>query len=513
MVAKTRLTVKGFLAGTVLLILVACGSNNEPPMLSQFESTACRHTLEADSTTQCGYLIVPEDRSAPDNGKTLKLYVAIYRSLNGSTGNAPLIYLTGGPGASTAVAYEIFESTASANYFRHNLGGERDLVVLDQRGTNYSAPSLYCSEELGPLRSQVYGIGYQDAAAMRIEAFATCYSRLQAEGVNLSAYDSLENATDVRDMALILGFEKFNIYGASYGTRLAMLTMDHYPERIQSVVIDSILPPEINPFEQATPGIVHAFQTFFDAAEDQYPALESRFYEMMDDLDSAAVDVIGSHYDASGNPTDAFVVNVTGDKLASFLVAELKQTPYDRRLPRKISDMYASRNYFRVADAWISNIDFFFPDGGPGSGSASVAMYNSIFSADDAYYTSPQKIEQVIRQHVSNPSLAAYLRVSYIDMEPGVLGLWPVDPLPFPESDAVVSDIPTLMLVGTLDTATPEIFSRPSAEYLSHSFYFAIPAGHATAYLECVDQMIDAFVKDPLVSPVNSCETGYAWDL
>ena len=512
MMAKIKRNILGFLSVPVLLILVSCSSSNELPMLSQFESTACKHTLEANSTTRCGYLIVPEDRSNPDNGRKLKLYVAIYKSLSGSSNNPPLFYLTGGPGASTAGAYDAFESTASANYFRQNFGGERDLVVIDQRGTNNSDPALYCSEELGPLRNQVYGISYHDAAAMRIQAFATCYSRLQAQGVNLSAYDSLENATDVRDMALLLGFEKFNIYGASYGTRLSMMTMKHYPERIQSVVLDSILPPEVNPFEQETPGILYAFRTFFAAAKGKYPALETQFYEMMDNLETTPVDVIGHHYNSSGNPIDNIVVNVSGDKLAAYLVAKLKQTPYEKGLPKTISAMYASGDYGLVADAWVSNIDFFFPDGGPGSGSPSVAMYNSIFSADDAYYTSPQKIEQVISQNVSNASIASYLRVNFIDMEPGVLGLWPVEPLPFRESDPVISDIPTLMLVGTLDTATPEIFSRPSAAFLSRSFYFPILSGHATAYLECVDQMINAFVKDPRVSPANACAAVYQWD-
>ncbi|MBM4314095.1 MAG: alpha/beta hydrolase [Deltaproteobacteria bacterium] len=503
-----------FLAALALLAFVAmnsCGSS-ETPMMSQFETTACKHTLEANSTTRCGYLIVPEDRSRPNNGKWLKLYVAIYKSLIGSSINPPLLYLIGGPGASTASAYDAFESTASANYFRQNFGDDRDIIVLDQRGTNYSNPSLYCSRELGPLRSQVYGISFADAAALRINAMAACYSRLQAEGVNLSAYDSLENATDVRDMALILGYEKFNIYGVSYGTRLAMMTMRHYPERIQSVVIDSILPPEVNPYEQEPSAVLYSFRAFFDAAKVKYPNVEAHFYEMMDGVQAAPVAVVGHHYDGSGQPTDNITVTVTGDKFASFLVAQLKQTPYDTTLPKTIETMYATGNYGKVADSWISFLDFFFPDREAGSGAPSVAMYNCVFSAEDAYYTSPLRVEQIIRQTVANPSIASWVDGNFIRMEPAILGVWPVEPLPFRESDPLVSAIPTLMLVGTLDNATPEPFSRPSAAYLSNSFYIPVLAGHATAYLECVTRMINSFVKDPSVSPVNTCATAYQWD-
>lgn len=500
----------GLLGGVFVLCLAACGSNDDSS--PGFRSTTCKHTLEAGSTTRCGYFSVPEDRNDPDNRETIQLYVAIYPSLSGNTRQPPVIYLTGGPGASMAPAYPAFESTDPANYIRHSFGDDRDVILLDQRGTNHSAPALYCSAELGPLRSQVYGIDYADAATLRIAALESCYDRLQRQEVDLSGYDSLENAADVRDLIVELGYDTVHLYGASYGTRLAMLTMDQYPQWIESVVIDSILPPEVNPFEREIPGIVYAFETFFDAAETAYPGLEAQFYEMMDDLTTTPVDVLGYHYDASGNPINSYTVSVSGDKLAGYLVAKLKETPYDADLPLEISDMYTSGDYGLVADAWISFIDFFFPTGEASSDAPSVGMYNSVFGADDAYYTNRWKIEQAIFDNVDSPSLATYLEVSFINMEPAIQGLWPVDALPFAVSDPVVSDIPTLMLVGELDTATPQIFSRPSADLLANSYYFTIPAGHATAYLPCVCEMISAFLDDPLVAPVNGCATGYVWN-
>ena len=512
MVGKIKLNVTVVLLTAVLLLLTACGDSSDPQPVPRFEAAACKHTLEPGSTTQCGYLVVPENRNDPEDSDTIRLYVAIFKSVDGHSDNPPIVYLTGGPGASTAAANQLFEDTDPANYFRQDFGGDRDLIVLDQRGTNYSSPDLYCSQELGPLRSRVYGISYADAAAMRIDALETCYNRLQAEGIDLSAYDGLENAADVHNLVRTLGYDRYNIYSASYGTRLAMLTMEHYPEGIQAVVLDSILPPELNPYEQEIPGIVYAFRTFFDAAKDAYPNLESAFYQMMDELAANPVDVTGHHYNAHGDPTDDIAVNVTGIQLASFLVARLKDTPYDRGLPQKISNMYASGDYSPVADAWIGFLDFFFPVGEGGSDAPSIGMYNSIFAANDAYYTSPERIQEIIDENVTNPSLAAYLEGAYIDVEPAVQGLWPVEPISFRERDPLVSAIPTLMLVGTLDTATPQIFSRPSAAHLSNSFYFAIPAGHATAYLPCVEQMIEAFVKNPLAGPANNCAMSYQWD-
>ncbi|MFH0728005.1 MAG: alpha/beta hydrolase [Pseudomonadota bacterium] len=514
MVSRIRLAIPWFLTLVSLLVIISCGSSDSssplPETVPRFECTPCKHALVPNSTTECGYLIVPENHGKP-NGKTIKVYVGIFKNPNGASSTEPVFYLIGGPGAATTDAFTLFEDTSPGNYFRHTFGDNRDIVVIDQRGTNNSYPALYCSEELGPLRSQVYGIGFRDAAALRIKAFLTCYNRFKNEGIDLSAFDTFENASDIKDLARTLGYQKINIYSASYGTRLAMQMMKHYPEVIQSVVLDSILPPEINPFEHETFGVLYSFRSFFDAAKNEYPLLEPRFYEMLEELDANPVDVTGHHYDSSGNPADAIVVNVSGDKLVSFLVAELKQTPYDAALPEKINAMYATGDYAAVADAWISNMDFFFPDGGPGSGSPSVGMYNCVFSADDIYYTSPDRIRQIIHQNVSSTAIASYLETFFIDMEPGILGKWPVEPLPFHESDPLVSDIPTLMLVGSLDNATPAIFSEPSAAYLSNSYYFSILAGHSTAYLECVDQMINRFLKAPDTPPENTCLTEYQW--
>ncbi len=539
-VNNSRLIVLWFLA-MLLIPMVLGGSSETLAFVPTIEQTSCKHTLEPNSTTLCGYMTVPEDRSKPD-GKTISVYVGLFRSLDGSSNNEPIFYLTGGPGASTADAFNIYEDTSPGNFIRHNFGDTRDIVVIDQRGTNNAKPALYCSDELGPLRSSVYGISFREAAALRIQAFSKCYKRFKDQGIDLSAYNTLENAADIKDLAAVLGYKKINIYSASYGTRLAMQMMKYYPDVIKSAVLDSILPPEINPFEQETLAMLYSFRSFFDAAKRDYPLLESHFYRMMDELEAAPVSTTGHHYsqsssltdigwldidnmfmsshvrsllfhryDQSGTPIDNIVVNVSGDKLASFLVGELRQTPYDADLPRKINAMYDSGNYGPVADAWISNIDFFFPNGGPGSESASFGMYNSVFSAQETFYTNPYKIKQIIATNVHNQSLASWIETSYIFMEPGILGLWPVEPLPFKESNPLVSDIPTLMLVGSLDNATPAIFSRPSAPFLSQSTYFSILAGHATAYLECVNVMINHFAKNPLANPVNLCSTRYLW--
>jgi hypothetical protein len=278
-------------------------------------------------------------------------------------------------------------------------------------------------------------------------------------------------------------------------------------------VLDSILPPEVNPFIEESPGTMYAFQSLFDAARADFPNLEAQFYGLLTRLSAAPVAATGHHYDAQNNPTDSISLMVTAPMLVSYVVAELKETPYDPGLPLTLTQLYESTapDYGPVADAWISNIDFFFPSGNGASGATSVGLFESVFGADDAHYTSSEQVQAKIDQTTNNPAIAAWLQANFIYMEPIMLGGWSVVPDPPSVREPLVSDIPTLMFVGALDEATPSIFSEPSRAGLHQNYYFKIPAGHAVTYLPCADQMLDAFVRAPQTQPAVQCPMSYSW--
>lgn len=138
-----------------------------------WEPVACKHTLAPGSKTYCGYLTVPERREVP-TGRTIKVYHVVMPALNGSTSSIPVMYLTGGPGAATAGAVSLFETTTGpAGIYRQKFGATRDLIVVDQRGTNNSVPALYCTAELAPYRTQVYGADFALAASLRVQALVS----------------------------------------------------------------------------------------------------------------------------------------------------------------------------------------------------------------------------------------------------------------------------------------------------------------------------------------------------
>lgn len=494
-------------------ILVEVDPEPQPLYVPRWEATACRHNPPAGSTTHCGFLIVPMRRDDP-TGPTVRVYHTIFPALDGSTGNLPVVYWTGGPGAETLGAINLFEAAddPALGIYRKAFGSNRDLIVVDQRGGNQSSPTIYCSQELGPERDAVYGMTFRDAADLRVQRMIACRERLTGQGIDLSGFNTYEIALDLVDYMQVMGLPKINIYGASYGTRLTMQAMRLFPDLINAVILDSVLPPELNPFIMEVQGTQHGIDRLVEASRDDFPMIQTYIETILNRLEANPVTVTAHHYDSMGNPTDNHDVLVTGVKFIDYLANQLRETPYNRNLPKNLEDMFNTENYQMIADSWLGTVDFSFPVGGAAESAAVVGMFQSVFAANDAFYATPQDVFDNIGANVSSPGFADWLANTFVWQEPCMLDSWNVEPLPVSATTPVESDIPTLMFVGDLDVATPEIFSRPSEPFLSNHVYHVIRAGHATAFLPCVLDMIEAWLNDPGVPPTNGCATEYMWN-
>ena len=72
---------------------------------------------------QCGYLIVPEDRSAPGK-RTIRLHVGIFKATGPKAANDPIVFLDGGPGGHSL---EAMTKVRALDYFAQVTAG-RDLI-------------------------------------------------------------------------------------------------------------------------------------------------------------------------------------------------------------------------------------------------------------------------------------------------------------------------------------------------------------------------------------------------
>jgi pimeloyl-ACP methyl ester carboxylesterase len=253
--------------------------------------------LEEGRTITCGYLQVPQDRAAP-TGLQVKLPYAQIHAESAHPRADPLVYIAGGPGGSALAEFNQIYA-----WFR-SIRRDRDLIFYDQRGTLLADPVLECvAGGPAPTGAEI------DAVSARVPAYlrpldandvviARCADRLQDQGIDLAHYDTATHARDLLDLLDALGYPEYNLYGTSYGTRVALEVMRLAPPGLRAVVLDSIYPPTINAYEMQ-----HSVATFevlarvFDQCAAQpacaaaYPELAARFDQAVDELNAQPLDL------------------------------------------------------------------------------------------------------------------------------------------------------------------------------------------------------------------------------
>jgi pimeloyl-ACP methyl ester carboxylesterase len=194
------------LALTVFLMTVA----------SSAEAAVRTHACRDDPSSRCGTLRVPLDRSGQVKG-TVPIKFAYSGNLRGRT---PILALSGGPGqAGVSLLPDFADSMRAA--------GRRATVVLDQRGTGFS----------GVLRCRA--LETSDLLKAGKEA-AQCAKKL---GAKRDYYFSDDSVADMDALREALGIKKWSIYGVSYGTRVATLYAQRHPDRVERLVLDSVVEP------------------------------------------------------------------------------------------------------------------------------------------------------------------------------------------------------------------------------------------------------------------------------
>ncbi|MDH3290442.1 MAG: alpha/beta hydrolase [Gemmatimonadota bacterium] len=246
-------------AVTLLIAWVAPGQARAQQPPPRFAVSDCPFEGGAwlDSAgIECGYLDVPERRDVRGS-RRLRIAVAVVRSTSQSPQPDPVVFLTGGPGYSTL---QNTRRLVSGSLWR-SLRAERDLVFFDQRGTGYSDPE-FCLELNEALRDVLFQGSTAAERHRRVQAAMTeCRDLMHAAGVDLGAYHSRSIAGDLADLRVALGYDEWNLYGVSYGTRLALVTMRDAPQGIRSAVLSATIPP--NAAEQPLTNYQQALEEVF----------------------------------------------------------------------------------------------------------------------------------------------------------------------------------------------------------------------------------------------------------
>lgn len=457
-----------------------------------FESAACPfdvpvEAVEGEDIT-CGYVTVPEEHANP-NGKTIRLAVAVIRSI-GSASQAPLVMAQGGPGGSSLEAFVPVVLREFSTLLRPN----RDIIIFDQRGTLYSEPDLVC-EEVFEMTADILdeNLTAQESNAALVEASRACHERLIGEDINLSAFDSLENAADIPMVVQALGYAEYNFYGVSYGSLLAFHLLRDHPENLRSVIVDAIVPTQVNFIPNTPANGVRSLSLLFEtcAADAEcstnFPDLENAYLNLLENLTANPVTV--EIRDPETNTPYPAVFN--GDALAALTFSSLYAREILPALPKYIYEM--TQGNFRWIEIFGGNFLL--------NRTTADGMNLSVLCAEDSDYT-PEEITSDGRYPLFENSLVAFSE-SYLER----CAVWQVEPLDSIVDEPVTSEIPTLILSGEFDPITPPVWGEIAGETLPNSYVYEFPGvGHGSFFGGlCPLNIALAFLENPNEAPEASC--------
>ena len=193
-------------------------------------------TLINDFTIQAekGILVVPENHTKPNQNK-IELAIVRLKSTSVTPGY-PIVYLAGGPGGSGIASlrsprYAIFKE----------LQKTADVILLDQRGTGQSKPSLV-PQSANQIINLALDKSVDDPASIQkmTEGLRESAKELLGKGIDLNAYNTVENAEDLEDLRKALGVAKISLYGYSYGTHLGLAYLKKYDKSVHRCVFGGL---------------------------------------------------------------------------------------------------------------------------------------------------------------------------------------------------------------------------------------------------------------------------------
>lgn len=459
----------------------------------RFETGDCPFSIPEGATVDCGTLVVPENRGVAETNE-VRLAVAIFRAETPAAD--PVIFLQGGPGGGIVQQMSFYYSS-----FIAPINTERDFIVFDQRGTGLSTPALNCPQVTALFTETLrQDLAPADANPLYIEAFNACNETLKGADIDLAAYTSAASAADIADLITTLGYETANLFGGSYGTRLALTVMRDFPTMVRSAVLDSVLPPEANQIEIIAAKSDYALGAFFaGCAADAgcaaaYPDLEAIFYATVERLNTipAAITVT--------IPTtgESIETTVDGIDFIGSVFFGLQQTQLIPSVPATIQAV--SEGDLTPLQTFIT-LPILIADG------VNVGMFLSVVCAEEIPATTPENLDQAAAAY---PALAEFAQSANYGSGQAITDIctaWGAAPFDPREAEPVVSDIPTLLFSGEYDPATPPYFATQTSENLANSFNYVIPgAGHvASLSASCPTSIFLSFLSDPSVQPDATC--------
>jgi pimeloyl-ACP methyl ester carboxylesterase len=441
-----------------------------PSGLSAFRPCRLEHPSRIVAyPAECATLRVPEDPQRPA-GRSIELAIARVAAISRRKSADPLFLVAGGPGMGTQAMYPM----VAAAFAR--IGRDRDLVLLDQRGTGHSA-SLACELDEDDLNE---GDPAQVPAVTR-----RCLESLQGAGRDVRPYTTSVAVQDLERVRAALGYERINLYGVSYGTRVAQHYLRRFPRRVRSVILDGVVPPglALGPAMalDAEAALARILARCRDdaACRGAFGDPAANYRALRASLAAAPVDLRVAD-PATGAPRELrFGARHLGAvlRLASYADAQASL------LPMALHEAQARRNFAPLAGLFLMSSDGL-------RDSVAYGMHNTVVCSEDLPFVDERTVDRA-------RLAATYLGTEMLDSLRAICGAWPTGPVDADFRQPLSSDVPVLLLSGSDDPVTPPAGAVAAMRGLARARHLVVEGqGHGQVGADCMDRVLAGFLRD-----------------
>ena len=473
--------------------------------LPRFEPAECFVQPPADLgfevNMDCGYVVVPEFYNG-ESTRELKIGITRFNSGNG-TSVTPLFKLAGGPGAENI-------SSGSFALLQPELLGkvleQRDIVFIEQRGTKFTDTFLTCPEnDTSSWGAYEQGLTGEEADQYMLGTLEKCINELKAQGINFDAYNSLENAADVNAVREALGYDKIIYYGASYGAQLGQHVMRDFPQILEAVVLDGANSLSRKSWvEDRALDAQWGIDNMIELCEAEQKCRETYEISALLDAGLALFDngPLPYSYTDPNDPTLTFDGVVTINDFASFIYnlqtdkygvfgVPLVLTQFTQGGAELTAELLGTDKATKIIAARDA-----------GESSWATLMHYAIVCSDDPV----KSVDDVITEGAGRYAIA--FAQSAASNYVARCGLINVKELPDSTDVNVTTDVPTLLLTGSLDVQTPAFHSQQVADSLPNARLINFTG---TSHVQlaganfCAANILTQFITDPKAELDTTC--------
>jgi pimeloyl-ACP methyl ester carboxylesterase len=446
-----------------LAAALLCGCRSDSPQQHATIALSSCRLAGLEGTALCGTHEVFEDRKA-GSGRRITLHVAVIPARLRAREPDPIFVLAGGPGQGAIGLVKQVMPLFS------RLNDTRDVVLLDQRGTGFSHP-LDCETDDDSLQSL-----FEDKLPEK--AVRECLDALDADPRHYTTTVAIADLDEVREK---LGYAKVNLWGGSYGTRVGLEYLRRHPDRVRALVLDGVAPAGMKlPLSFVADGDA-ALERLLEACAAEkhcgrvYPNLRETIAALRGRLSRIPARVVIQ----DPRTGERQVITVNENVFLSGLFRPLYVPELASLLPYGVAAAAAGDFNPLLAQ----NLEF----ADDVQENLSLGMHLSVICAEDIPRIAEKDLDGVSRSFFGRALIDDFIRACRF---------WPKGPVPDDFYAPVRSDVPTLILSGGIDPATPPRHGAEVARTLSNARHLVAPQlGHGVSLHGCAPRLVEAFIR------------------